>query len=52
MLPLAISTGAGAHSRIAIGTAVIGGMLTGTVLAIFFVPLAFVGVRRYMHGRQ
>ena len=46
VLPLAISTGAGAHSRNAIGTAVIGGMVTGTVLAVFFVPLAFVGVRR------
>jgi multidrug efflux pump len=43
-----VSTGAGAHSRIAIGTAVIGGMVFGTVLAVFFVPLAFVGVRRYM----
>jgi multidrug efflux pump len=48
VLPLAVSTGAGAHSRIAIGTAVIGGMVFGTVLAVFFVPLAFVGVRRYM----
>ena len=46
VLPLAVSTGAGAHSRNAIGTAVIGGMVTGTVLAVFFVPLAFVGVRR------
>jgi multidrug efflux pump len=48
VLPLAISTGAGAHSRNAIGTAVIGGMIFGTVLAVFFVPLAFVGVRRYL----
>jgi multidrug efflux pump len=46
VLPLAISTGAGANSRIAIGTAVIGGMLTGTVLAIFYIPLFFVVVRR------
>ena len=38
VFPLAIATGAGANSRIAIGTAVIGGMLTATVLAIFFVP--------------
>jgi len=52
VLPLAISTGAGAQSRIAIGTAVIGGMITGTVLAIFFVPLFFVLVRRYFHGRR
>jgi multidrug efflux pump len=46
VFPLAVATGAGAHSRIAIGTAVIGGMLTATTLAIFFVPLFFVLVRR------
>ena len=46
VLPLAISTGAGANSRIAIGTAVIGGMLTATVLALFYIPLFFVLVRR------
>jgi len=45
VLPLAISTGAGANSRIAIGTAVIGGMLTATILAIFYIPLFFVLVR-------
>jgi multidrug efflux pump len=45
VLPLAISTGAGANSRIAIGTSVIGGMLTATVLAIFYIPLFFVLVR-------
>ncbi len=46
VLPLAISTGAGAQSRIAIGTAVIGGMITGTILAVAFVPLFFVLIRR------
>jgi multidrug efflux pump len=46
VLPLAISTGAGANSRVAIGTAVIGGMLTATILAIFYIPLFFVLVRR------
>ncbi|HTQ35652.1 MAG TPA: efflux RND transporter permease subunit [Steroidobacteraceae bacterium] len=46
VLPLAVSTGAGARSRIAIGTAVLGGMITGTVLAVLFVPLFFVLVRR------
>ena len=46
VLPLAIASGAGANSRIAIGTAVIGGMLTATVLAIFYIPLFFVLVRR------
>jgi multidrug efflux pump len=43
VLPLAISTGAGAQSRIAIGTAVIGGMITGTVLASLLVtPFFFI----------
>jgi multidrug efflux pump len=46
VLPLALSTGAGANSRIAIGTSVIGGMLTAALLAIFFIPLFFVLVRR------
>jgi len=46
VLPLAISTGAGAKSRVAIGTSVIGGMLTATILAIFYIPLFFVLVRR------
>ena len=42
VLPLAISSGAGAMSRQAIGTGVMGGMLSATFLAIFFVPLFFV----------
>ncbi len=46
VLPLAVASGAGANSRIAIGTAVVGGMLTATLLAIFFIPLFFVIVRR------
>jgi multidrug efflux pump len=46
VLPLALSTGAGANSRIAIGTAVIGGMFSATVLAIFYIPLFYVLVRR------
>jgi multidrug efflux pump len=45
-VPLAIATGAGAASRIAIGTAVVGGMLSATLLAIFFVPVFFVAVLR------
>jgi len=47
VLPLAISTGAGASSRVAIGTGVIGGMISATILAIFFVPLFFVLIMRY-----
>lgn len=46
VLPLALSTGAGAVSRQAIGTGVIGGMLGGTILAIFFVPLLYYVVRK------
>jgi multidrug efflux pump len=46
VMPLAISTGAGANSRIAIGTAVIGGMVTATLLAVFYIPFFFVLVRR------
>jgi multidrug efflux pump len=46
VLPLAIATGPGANSRIAIGTSVIGGMLTATILAVFYIPLFFVIVRR------
>jgi multidrug efflux pump len=45
VIPLALATGAGAQSRIAIGTAVVGGMITATSLAIFFVPMFFVLVR-------
>ena len=45
VFPLAISTGAGAGSQNDIGTGVIGGMLSATILAIFFVPLFFVFVR-------
>ncbi len=46
VLPLALSTGAGAGARIAVGTGVIGGMLAATVLAIFFVPLFFMIIVR------
>jgi len=46
VLPLAISSGAGAQSRRAIGTGVMGGMIAATVLAVFLVPVFFVVVRR------
>ena len=51
VFPLAISTGAGSGGQNDIGTGVVGGMLSATVLAIFFVPLFFVLVRRFMGGR-
>ncbi|MCB5161063.1 efflux RND transporter permease subunit [Marinomonas sp. E8] len=50
-LPLALSSGAGANSRISIGSGIVGGTLTATVLAIFFVPLFFVVVRRIFPKR-
>ena len=46
VMPLALSTGAGSASQHAIGTGVAGGMFTATFLAIFFVPVFFVAVRR------
>jgi multidrug efflux pump len=51
VLPLAISTGAGVNSRHAIGTGVLGGMLSATALAIFFIPLFFVVVIRLFTRR-
>ncbi len=54
VFPLAISAGAGAESRHAIGTGVIGGMVAATVFAIFLVPVFFMAVRRIFpgHARQ
>jgi multidrug efflux pump len=50
--PLAVSTGAGANSRVSIGSGIVGGTLTGTVLAIFFVPVFFVVVRKIVRGKR
>ena len=52
VLPLAIASGAGSASQRAIGTGVIGGMLSATVLAVFFIPLFFVVVRRLFKGSE
>ena len=46
VMPLVISRGAGSGAQNAVGTGVMGGMLTATLLAIFFVPVFFVVVRR------
>jgi multidrug efflux pump len=51
VIPLAISNGAGAASQNDIGTGVVGGMLSATALAIFFVPLFYELVREHIHGR-
>jgi multidrug efflux pump len=50
VLPLAVATGAGSASQRAIGTGVMGGMITATVLAVFLVPVFFVVIRRLFPG--
>ncbi len=50
VLPLALATGAGAGAQRAIGTGVFGGMLAGTFLGIFFIPLFFMLVQRLFHS--
>ncbi|VXB60477.1 multidrug efflux system protein [Burkholderia sp. 8Y] len=52
VMPLAISNGAGSASQHAIGTGVIGGMLTATFLAIFMVPMFFVVIRAQFSGEK
>jgi len=52
VLPLVLATGAGSASQRAIGTGVLGGMVTGTALAVFFVPVFFVVVRTLFKGSR
>lgn len=52
VLPLAISTGVGSGSQNAIGTGVLGGMVSSTFLGIFFVPLFFVIVERIFSKKE
>jgi len=52
IIPLAISSGAGANSRISIGTGIIGGTLTGTILAIFYVPLMFILIKKIFARKE
>jgi multidrug efflux pump len=52
VLPLAVSSGAGANSRHAIGTGVIGGMLGATALGVMLVPVFYVVVRRLLGDRS
>lgn len=51
VLPMAISHGAGSGSQHAVGTGVLGGMFTATFLAIFFIPVFFILVRRRFPGK-
>ena len=52
VLPLVLSTGAGANGRNTIGATVLGGTVAATVLGVLFVPLFFVLVRRVLGGRE
>ena len=52
MVPLVISTGAGAASRIAVGTGVMGGMIAATAIGIFVIPLLYMLIRTRIGGRQ
>lgn len=52
VLPLAIATGAGAGAQKAIGTSVLGGMMTATFLAIFFIPLFYVMVVQLLQKKK
>jgi HAE1 family hydrophobic/amphiphilic exporter-1 len=52
VLPLAIASGAGAVGRQIMGTAVIGGMLAASVIAIFLIPVSFYIVERVSHRRE
>jgi hydrophobe/amphiphile efflux-1 (HAE1) family protein len=52
VLPLAIATGAGAGAQMAIGTSVLGGMLTATFLAVFFIPLFYVLVVKVLGSKK
>ncbi len=52
VLPLVVASGAGSASQRAIGTGVMGGMITATVLAVFLVPVFFVVVRKVFKGSE
>jgi len=52
VLPLAISSGAGAGAQNAIGTAVVGGMLSATFIDLIFIPLFFILVTRFFKRKQ
>ena len=52
MVPLVIASGAGAASRIAVGTGVMGGMIAATLFGVFFTPLFYFGIRRWLTRRR
>jgi multidrug efflux pump len=52
VLPLAIASGAGSGAQRAIGTGVVGGMVVGTLLGVFFIPLFFVVIQKIFGGKR
>lgn len=52
VLPLAVASGAGSGAQVAIGTGVLGGMIVGAFLGVFFIPLFFVVVRRLFSSSE
>ena len=52
VLPLALASGAGSGAQRAIGTGVVGGMVVGTLLGVFFIPLFFVVVQKLFGGKK
>ena len=52
MVPLVIASGAGAASRHAVGTGVMGGMITATILGIFFTPVFYVAARKWLSSKR
>ncbi len=52
MVPLVISDGAGANSRIAVGTGVMGGMITATAIGIFVIPLLYLLIRKHLSRKD
>jgi multidrug efflux pump len=48
MIPLFIASGAGSASRRAVGTGVMGGMIAATLLGIFFIPVFYIAIRKWL----
>src|SRR5690606_735420 len=52
VLPLALSSGAGSASRVAVGTGVVGGMIAATAFGIFFVPVFYLATRKWLTRKK
>jgi Cu/Ag efflux pump CusA len=52
MIPMALGLGEGAEQNAPLGRAVIGGLLFATISTLFFVPIVFAGVHRYLEQRK